>query len=257
VWKTIRIAALLVLLAVVAAQAVFDRTSTTDWDNTLWVGIFPVAGDGRPVSEDYVRNLRPAEFASIETFFASEAERAGVEVQRPVRIELYPPPKAMPPVLERGASALSNAWWSLKMRWYARSAADVPGRAPAQIRVFVLYHDPAGRSSLPHSLGLQKGLIGVVNAFADAQMRGSNAVVIAHEVMHTLGATDKYDPATDAPLFPDGFAEPDRSPRYPQQFTEIMAGRRPVSETEQEMPSTLADVLVGDATAAEIGWPAP
>lgn len=256
-WKTIRIAILLVVLAVVGAQTLFDRASTTDWDNTLWVGIFPVAADGSTVAADYVRHLSPAEFASIETFFASEAERAGVDIRQPVRVELYPPPQEMPPVLNRGAGFLSRALWSLRMRWYARSASAVPGRAAAQIRVFVMYHDPAVRNSLPHSLGLQKGLIGVVNAFAEAQMRGSNAVVIAHEVLHTLGATDKYDPATDAPMFPHGFAEPDLSPRYPQQFTEIMAGRRPLSPTEQEMPSTLADVLVGDVTAVEIGWPAP
>ena len=27
-------------------------------------------------------------------------------------------------------------------------------------------------------------------------MDGANDVVIAHELLHTLGATDKYDPAT-------------------------------------------------------------
>jgi hypothetical protein len=254
-WKILRISALLVVLAVVGVQTWMDRVTTTDWDNTLWVGVFPVAADDGTVSKNYVHNLSRAEFASIEAFFASEAARAGVPLTVPVRVELYPPPDEMPPVLERGASAVSAAWWSLKMRWYARRASDVPGRAPAHIRVFVLYHDPAVSDVLPHSLGLQKGLVGVVNAFADPNMRGSNAVVIAHEVLHTLGATDKYDPATDAPVFPDGFAEPDRAPRYPQRFTEIMAGKRPISDREQEMPTSLSSVLIGDATAAEIGWP--
>jgi len=254
-WKILRISALLVVLAVVGVQTWLDRVTTTDWDDTLWVGIFPVAADDSAVSENYVRNLSHAEFGSIEAFFASEAARAGVPLTIPVRVELYPPANDMPPVLERGASAVSAAWWSLKMRWYARRVSDVPGRAPAQIRVFVLYHDPAERALLPHSLGLQKGLVGVVNAFADRDMRGSNAVVIAHEVLHTLGATDKYDLATDAPVFPDGFAEPDRAPRYPQRFTEIMAGKRPISDTEQEMPTSLSAVLIGEATAAEIGWP--
>jgi hypothetical protein len=254
-WKILRVAALLVVLIVVGGQAWLDHATTTDWDDTLWVGIFPVAADDSAVSERYVRNLSRAEFESIEAFFQSEAERAGLNLRDPVHVELFPPMQEMPPILPPRASALSSAWWSLKMRWFASRVSDVPGRVPAQIRVFVLYHDPAVRSALPHSLGLQKGLIGVVNAFADPQMRGSNAVVIAHEVLHTLGATDKYDPATEELRFPQGFAEPDLEPRYPQRFTEIMAGRRPISETEGEMPESLSDVIVGDATAAEIGWP--
>jgi hypothetical protein len=78
--------------------------------------------------------------------------------------------------------------------------------------------------------------------------------VIAHEILHTLGATDKYDPASLAPLYPDGYAEPDRQPRYPQPLTEIMAGRRAVDASTYEMPETLAEVRVGDATAREIRW---
>jgi hypothetical protein len=95
----------------------------------------------------------------------------------------------------------------------------------------------------------------VVYAFADREMRGSNNVVIAHEILHTLGATDKYNVATLAPLYPMGYAEPYRAPRWPQEFAEIMAGRIPVSAQDFEMPVSLDEVLVGDATAAEIHWP--
>ncbi len=256
-WKTLRIVVLLLVLAGVATQTWLDRATTTDWDNTLWVGVFPVSADDSEASENYIRSIDRAEFSSIESFFASEAERAGIAVRNPVRVELYPALNERPPVLKPGSGVLASAWWSLKMRWFARRMSDVPGRAPAQIRVFVLYHDPAERDVLPHSLGLQKGLIGVVNAFADAEMRGSNAIVIAHEVLHTLGATDKYDPETDAPRFPDGFAEPSLAPRYPQRFAEIMAGRRPISEQLQELPQSLREVVIGDATATEIGWTLP
>jgi hypothetical protein len=65
----------------------------------------------------------------------------------------------------------------------------------------VLYHDPALTPIVPHSLGLTKGLIGVVYAFASPEMNGANNVVIAHELLHTVGATDKYDFAADAPHF--------------------------------------------------------
>jgi hypothetical protein len=97
-------------------------------------------------------------------------------------------------------------------------------------------------------------LLGIAHLFAAAHMAGSNQVVIAHELLHTLGATDKYDFATNQPRYPDGFAEPDRSPRYPQDFAELMGGRIPESASESRTPESLDQVLIGALTATEIGW---
>jgi hypothetical protein len=69
-----------------------------------------------------------------------------------------------------------------------------------------------------------------------------------------LGATDKYDPATNQPIFPDGYGEPDRQPLHPQGVAEIMAGRIAVSEEEAEMPDSLVNAVIGEKTAREIGW---
>jgi hypothetical protein len=254
VWKFIRIAALLLVLFVVLGMTWIDKARTTSWKQTVWVGIFPMNGDGSAVADSYVRSLTVADFATIEEFFAREADRYGVSLRQPIRIELYPPPAQRPPRLEPGAGPFGSMWWSLKMRWYARQAANVPGRAPSHIRVFVLYHDPAQNERMPHSLGLQKGLVGVVYAFAGRRMRGENNIVIAHETLHTMGATDKYDPETGQPLYPEGYAEPEQSPRFPQARAEIMAGMRPVSDFEQEMPEHLRAEAVGRKTAEEIGW---
>jgi hypothetical protein len=103
-------------------------------------------------------------------------------------------------------------------------------------------------------LGLQKGLIGVVNAFASDAQAAQNDVVIAHELLHTLGATDKYDLQTNQPFFPDGYAEPERQPLLPQLYAEIMAGRVPVTRTDAEMPGSLEEALIGGKTAREINW---
>jgi hypothetical protein len=254
VWKVIRISALLIVLLVVAANAWLDRASTTSWERTLWVGIFPMNADGSEVAEKYVRGLTVDDFAGIEQFFERETQRHGVRIDRPIRIELYPSPAKLPPALPADANPLQTIWWSLKMRLFASGAADVPGRAPSHIRVFVLYHDPEKTQSVPHSLGLQKGLIGLVHAYAARSMAASNNIVIAHETMHTVGATDKYELTSGGPIYPAGFAEPDRDPRYPQRYAEIMAGQRAISESEHEMPDSLRDVIVGDMTAAEIGW---
>jgi hypothetical protein len=120
--------------------------------------------------------------------------------------------------------------------------------------MFLLYFDPAQSKRLGHSTGLQKGLIGRVNVFAADGMTKQNNVIITHEFLHTLGATDKYDPATNLPLFPDGYANPDIKPLLPQRYAEIMAGRTPLTATEAVTPAALEDALIGEKTALEINW---
>jgi hypothetical protein len=253
-WKNIRIAFLLLVLAVVAIQTWRDRATTQSWKEPLWVGVYPLNGDGTAQAQRYIDSLTVQQFAAIEEFFAREAHRYGVAVDQPVHVELYPQPTQLPPALARDAGPLGIAWWSLKLRWYAMHASRVPGRAPSPIRLFVLYHDPSTLSVAPDSHGLQKGLVGVVHVFAVAAMSGSNNIVIAHELLHTVGASDKYDLASGAPLFPSGYGERDRVPLYPQEQAEIMAGRRVLSPREFAMPSSLQDVVVGPETAREIRW---
>jgi hypothetical protein len=254
VWKAIRIGFLLLVLAAVALQAWLDRVSTQSWQETLWVGIFPLNGDGTPQAQRYIEGLSVKDFAGIEDFFAREARRYGVQVAEPVHVELYPEGSQLPPALAPGAGVVHVAWWSLKLRWFAARASQVPGRAPPRIRMFVLYHDPSTLERVPDSHGLQKGLVGIVHAFAERAMAGSNNIVIAHELLHTVGATDKYDLATEMPLYPGGFADPDRTPLYPQGDAEIMAGRRALSAREAQMPASLRNVVVGSDTAREIRW---
>ena len=72
--------------------------------------------------------------------------------------------------------------------------------------------------------------------------------------MHTVGASDKYDPKSGQPIYPDGYAEPKLNPRYPQSKAEIMGGRIPVCNKEASIPWSLKQVTVGPQTAIEIGW---
>jgi hypothetical protein len=252
-WRRLRIAALLLILLFVALNTYFDRIYSTDWNIPLRVAVFPINADGSAAAERYIRRQSTDAFQGIETFFEQEAKEYGVQMERPIRLTLAPPLSQSPPAVARDASALSVGLWSLRMRFWAWRVDAPPGPAP-DIKLFVLYHDPAISTAIPHSLGLQKGLFGVVHIFADAAMQGSNDMVIAHELLHTLGATDKYDLRTDQPLQPDGYAEPARQPLYPQSFAELMGGRVPVSGTESTMPESLRQVIVGAKTAREIGW---
>jgi hypothetical protein len=257
VWRKLRIAILLLILGIAAWSNWYDRLSTTDWDETLYVGVFPIDEADSQVSRDYVAGLTNESVADIEKFFNREAKRFGVTIDRPVSVSLYPPVKEMPPERPEGTNVLQTMWWSLKLRMYARRESRASGRPPPQVRIFVRYHDPAFTRSVPHSVGMQKGLVGVVHAFAARDMTRTNGVVIAHEILHTLGASDKYDPASLAPLYPSGYVEPDREPRYPQSLTEIMAGRYAIDSQTFEMPDSLDEVRVGAATALEIRWNNP
>jgi hypothetical protein len=188
----------------------------------------------------------------LEPFFAEEARQYNITIEPPVRVALAPPMHELPPSPPRSGNALQVIAWSLHMRWWAWWKPPKTFGAP-QVRIFMLFHDPARSPTLQHSVGLQKGLLGIANLFASRDMEGSNQVVIAHELLHTVGATDKYD-ANTLPLFPIGYAEPDREPRFPQRYAELMAGRVPDSPTAAHTPESLSDVVIGPATAAEIGW---
>ena len=211
------------------------RYSSTRWRSPLYVSIYPIAADASPVTRAYVEALDAERFKPIDAFFAREAKRYGVELDDPVKTRLRPELRDSPPRHAPDASIPMTVLWSLKLRFWAwRVSGHVA--EPEDIRMFVLYHDPALTPVVPHSLGLPQGLIGVVYAFATPDMDGTNDVVIAHELLHTLRATDKYDPRTDSPSFPGGYGDPGQVPLYPQATAELMAGRRMLSATRWEEP---------------------
>ena len=115
----------------------------------------------------------------------------------------------------------------------------------------MLYHESKPGKGLPHSLGLQKGLVGVVHAFADPKQSAQNNIVIAHEILHTLGATDKYD-AEGRPIYPGGYAEPELPEGVRRREAEIMAGRIALPDGRNVMPASLEKCIIGPATAQEI-----
>ena len=252
-WRWIRIGILLFILAAVAQSAWLARSRTAEWKRSLHVVIYPISADASATSTQYLSELRKTAFTPIEDFFRTEGRKYGVSLADPVDVFLAPAVPSRPPAAPFGGSTLRIILWSLELRYWAWWNDTYKGAKP-DVRLFVSYHDPALTSRLPHSTGLQKGLVGVVNAFAESDMDGSNNVVITHELLHTLGATDKYDPDGNRPLFPDGYADPNARPLHPQQRAEIMAGRIPISETRAETAEGMKQVVIGAKTAREIGW---
>jgi hypothetical protein len=252
--RSLRQLILLTILFMVAVSSFLTRSKSTSWEEPLWVALYPIAADARPETSDYIEQLTRKNFRAIEQFMASETKRYGVQVDQPVRIEVGQSIAEIPPVPPAENNPFSIALWSLKLRWWARQVTkDQPGPTP-DIRLFLVYHGPDPVAALPHSLGLQKGMLGVVHVFAAKSQQGTNNFIIAHEMLHTLGATDKYAAGSNQPLHPIGYAEPDREPLHPQTMAEIMGGRIPVSLDESEIPASLRYARVGSATALEIRW---
>jgi hypothetical protein len=255
--KATRVLVLVTLLAVVAAWAV-GRTRTrrarTAWRQPVAVAVF-VAGDVAPADVEALA-------AGLEAIGARlTAERArhlpGAEGQA-FTFEVHGPiqPARLPPVEapDGWPGRLLHAWslWRAEREVFAA----VPGFDPAlaDVRLHVLAkHRADGEPAFAEGIGAAGGEVGVVRAAFDPTDAFLAATAAVHEVLHCLGATDKYDPAGHA-VPPGGLAEPDLSPRYPQRFAEIMVGEVPLGPAAGRLPAGPAELAVGPATAAEIGW---
>jgi len=96
--------------------------------------------------------------------------------------------------------------------------------------------------------------LAIANLEAGPETRGLNEVLPDLEILHAVGADDKYDPATGLPRYPEGYVDPGREPLYPQRRAEIMAGKIPVASGRAVQADALAETAIGVLTASEIGW---
>jgi len=251
-FRAVRITILLFILFFVAVSTWLTQARSTDWNNSLYIKIYPINADGSQESARYISTLELDDFADIESFVAREAARYGRTLDRPLRVELGREIHEQPPALGPAPGTLDVMLWSLKMRWWASSTAGEQDTIAPDVRMFVRYYRPRDEFVLDDSVGLQKGMFGIVNVRASRRHRGMNNVIIAHEFLHTLGASDKYDLANGQPLVPDGLAEPDRVPLYPQDFAEIMGGRIATAANDAIIPQSLKYTVIGPLTASEI-----
>lgn len=254
-FKNIRIVILLSLLALAAIYTQDQRLNTTSWYQPIEVIIFPINGDGSAKTEHYIQQLSTKHFQDIDTFFIREAKRYHLVIEQPVISMLGATINKQPPAPPADRNAvLKVILWSIQLRYWAYVNTPDDKSNKNRIRLYVLYHQGSENQALEHSLGLRKGLIGVIHAYADQSQNSQNVLVMAHEVLHTVGANDKYDYQNNQPIYPVGYTQPKQNPLYPQRFAEIMAGRIPQSQTQSNIPKDLRFCLIGETTAKEINW---
>ena len=253
-FKIIRILVLFLIFIGLAFYAQRQKLKSRSWTEPLQLVIYPINAENSPVIEGYIRELDDSVFEPIDLFMQQQSQVYGLIREHPIETHLGPviavkPPE--PPSLDASYAAI--ILWGIKFRyWVYKNTPDSDSNI-RRVRVFVLYHEASDGKHLPHSLGLDKGLVALVHAFAAIDQDQQNNIVIAHEFLHTVGATDKYD-VDNRPLFPLGYADPDQTPVYPQTRAEIMVGRIPISETEVRMADSLNQCVIGEQTAREINW---
>jgi hypothetical protein len=251
-WQKLRVTVLLLILATVAWQALLDQEALK-WRQGFNVAIYPINADRSSNVSAYLQTLTASDFEPVEAYFTSQAEPYGLNFKQPITLYIGDEISKIPPAPPKSQSALRAIIWSLKFRIYAWLNSPKLAVKP-DIRMYLLYYDPRHYKVLSHSSALSKGRIGRVNLYGDAVYNQQNLVIFAHELLHTLSATDKYDLITNLPSYPQGYIEPDKEPLYPQAYAELMAGRIPRAKHHADIPKNLSETSIGDITAREIGW---
>jgi len=251
--KLTRIGLLVLVFFAVALYTTWTNSRIAGWDETLEVVIYPINGDQSEQTKEFISTLDAEYFRPIETFMIEEAARYEFRLEKPVTIHLAPIIRTLPPEPPKNRNPFIVMWWSLQMRYWAFRQNTY--EKSLDIRLYVIYK--AIENTVPQmevSVGLRKGLMGIVNTSPDSKAQEYTNIIITHEMLHTFGATDKYDYTTLMPNHPDGYADSEKKPLYPQNHGEIMAVRIPKSPDSFSMPKSLNNVIIGDKTCTEIKW---
>jgi hypothetical protein len=242
----------LVLVALYAWKDVRDRRERNEFSRTLEVGLVLVT-DGAldPGDVELLKSRVPALQERLREAFeshrGSELEPFSFVVSGPVPLE--------EPLPVPAEGLVAAARYAYQLHRFTRDVDARAGvsRGELDSRIYLVLRPPSAQG-IVEGMSEQGGRVGIALAELDASTVDISLFVAAHELFHTLGASDKYDPVTGRARYPDGLAEPGRVPRLPQRYAEVMARNRPIAPGRELRPESLDELWVGKKTAAEIGW---
>ncbi|MBI5531256.1 MAG: hypothetical protein HY898_00975 [Deltaproteobacteria bacterium] len=252
----VRVGVLLSILALVVLYAVHDlrsRHARTDWRRPVSAALVVVRRG--PVDDLAIQSLRER-IPRLQGALQSECARYRSCPTEPIFFRVYGPIDAAEPPAPSGEGVLDLAQQSWAMWRYsravdARAGVDTGG---TDAKIYLVVRPPEDEHRrFVEGFGELGGRLGAVSVELDPSMVDFALFVATHELLHTLGATDKYDPSGHV-VAPAGLAEPDLVPVYPQLRAEVMARLRPIGPSAQVPPETLAELGIGPVTAREIGW---
>jgi len=260
-FRRARIGTLLLVLAVVAMWASSVRRQRQErraWDRTLEVGLVILARD--PDGERAAATLRSG-VPVLERRLAQEMERHRGPGPAPFafRVATLPAWQGEMPLRPRSDGIVDRALHAWDLRRFRREVDAAAGLDPAALDdcLYVLLERPeaGAAATFAEGSGAAGGEVGLVRAWVEGGDATLSLAALAHELLHNVGASDKYDGAGHA-REPEGLAEPGLVPRYPQRFAEWMVGEVALGPGRGCLPASLAELGVGPATAREIGWTA-
>jgi len=256
----IRVGILLGLLTVTVLFALHDiasRRARTQWERPVSVAVALVQLG--PVDQAALGALG-GRFQTLEARLAHEYHRYGGSLERPVTFTLYGPvsaDRAPPADPDSDVPSLARHAYEL---WRWTHAIDEGSGLPTRSfdsRIYLVMRPPhdRGRQWVEGS-SESGGRVGLAKVELDVSSVDLALFVATHELLHTLGATDKYD-VTGRALIPSGLVEPERTPRFPQRYAEVMARNLVLAPGSERPPESIAELGVGITTAREIGWALP
>jgi hypothetical protein len=253
----VRVSILLSILIAVLIWAGCDiqrRRARNQWIDTLDVALILVREDN--LDHGAVEMLKRRTVA-LEERLATEFHRRNPDAPKPFRFVVEGPVdlrRAPPRQPSEGLFDLARYNFDL-WRFVRGVNADAGVEASRfDATIYLVARSPKrGSGGSVEGASQEGGTVGVVEVELDRTMVDFALFVTTHELLHLLGAKDKYD-ASGRSLVPEGLAEPELSPLYPQRRAEVMARNVALSPTEERPPESLSDLQVGAATAREIGW---
>jgi hypothetical protein len=251
-----RVAALLLVLSAVALwglRVTHRRSARLDWNRTLAVEVALLIRGATPYTvSDGLRSRLP----ELEQFFDREVARYRPGTPRPFRFVALDPiaVATAPPMPPPEEALLDRARYMLALNDYLAPIDARIARAPHDVRLYLVLSPPElGQAQFMEGAGAAGGDFGIVLATVDAKTIELALIGLGHELLHCIGASDKYDTRGHS-VAPAGLCEPDAVPRYPQRCAELMAGETALAPDTGRLASELSEVRVGAVTAREIGW---
>jgi len=237
-----------------AALVVRDqrRTRRVTWQRPVQVSVTLVSEAPLPpqVEEAWRDGV-----ADLQVWFEREAQRLAAPLERPFIVELRTSQQRSP--LPAPFRPTGDWFDDLKGGWvFRRELLALAGPGGDLHLVVALGSASANAAGIVEGIAEAGGEVGLVSASVQDTELTLELLATAHETLHLVGALDAYTASGHARV-PEGLAEPQRVPPFPQRFAEVMAGELPESGDTGRLPRTLDEVRIGPTTARAIAWEVP